>query len=139
MSYNEKLCGVSYKLDVPKEGRADFLKKAFPKDADTIDKYIEEWGEDWFWEYAYEKWDRKTHNVWQIMSDYKGSLGWVYVMDSGESNGDINFQITLSNMREYVDMFNEAGLVITDEVIDSEKLKAFAIDWYNGGDCPLIF
>lgn len=29
MGYNEKLCGISYKMEIPKEDRLEFLKKVF--------------------------------------------------------------------------------------------------------------
>lgn len=136
MSYNEKLCGISYKLDVPKEGRLEFLKGAYPND--DIDKYVEEWDDDWFYEFLCDKGDRKALNKWKIMSDYNGDIAWVYITDSGESNGDINFSITLSQIQDYISDVTEAKLFGVDEV-DPNKVKLFAFDWYNGCDCPLIF
>lgn len=131
MSYNEKLCGFSYKIDIPKEERISFVKKHFPKlDVDSlIEKYDDD---DWFYEFMDN--DRKSLGVWKLMLDYKNNLAWVYILESGESNGDIKFSVSLNEMEDYSDTLRNR---IGD--IDNDNFKAFAIDWYNGCDCPLIF
>lgn len=138
MSTTIKTCGMSYKLDVPKEKRVDFIKGVYPDKVDKVDKYIEDWGEDWFFEFLYHEGDYEALNKWKIMQDYKGNLAWAFITENEESFGDINFTITLSQMQEHVATIKEANLFGIGE-FDPDKIKAFAIDWYNGSDCPLIF
>jgi len=129
MSYTEKLCGYSYKLDIPQEDRLSFAKKHFP-DKD-IDGMFEKWGDDWFYETFN---NRKTKNEWIIMLDYHNNLGFVYIVDNGESLDDIDFSVTFTEMSEQMETL---GTIIGS--IDVDKFKAFAFNWYNGSDCPLKF
>jgi len=138
MSNNVKICGISYKLDIPKENRINFMKSVFPDKVDIIDKYIEDWGSLWFFEFLYDETHDEVLNKWTLMVDYKENLAWVYITEKEESFGDINFSITLSQMQEHVDRIKELNLFGIDG-FDPDKVKAFAIDYYNGCDCPLIF
>lgn len=130
MSYTEKLCGYSYKLDIPKDERISFAKKYFP-DKD-IDGMVEKWGEDWFYETFGN--GRKINNEWVITNDYNDNLGWVYIIDSGESCDDINFKASFTEISEHMETL---GTIIGP--IDVDNFKAFAFNWYNGCECPLKF
>lgn len=139
MSNTEKMCGISYKLDVPVKDRVDFLKKVYPDKVEEIDKCVEEWEGDWFNEFLSDIQNRGEINKWKLMTDYNNDLAWVFLTDSGESYGDINFVITFQKMSEYYWEIVSANLVGLEDGVETNKLKAFAFDWYNGSDCPLIF
>ena len=128
MSYTEKLCGYSYKLDIPDTEIIEFAIKHFPEK--DIPSMIDKWGEDWF----YETFGNKTDNVWTLMKDYRGNLGFIYITDSGESCDDIDFSTTFIEMSEQMETL---GVIIGP--IEVDNFKVFAFNWYNGCECPLKF
>jgi hypothetical protein len=135
MSYNEKLCGYSYTIGKLADDEIIALVKRVKNDG-TVDELVEKWGEE---DAVYELTSlRETHslvNGWKLMQDKDGVFAWVLISDSGESYGDIEFSASINDLLVAMSQLRD----IINEDMDEHRFKAFAIDWYNGSDCPLEF
>ena len=69
------------------------------------------------------------------MMGITGACGWVNILDSGESYGDINISVSINDLNNMLNHLKE----ILKMNLNDQDFKVFAIDWYNGSDCPLKF
>lgn len=131
MSSNQKICGLSYKLLFPKDS-TDKDKQAYV--SKILDKEFTD--EDDLFYALYE--NRDIKNKWVLTSDYNNDIGWMYITDTGESFGDINFKMSYVKMEQLrIELFEI--MYSNGEFQDLSGWNVFAIDYYNGSDCPFKF
>lgn len=131
MSHNVKMTGVKYHLDFNFEKQKEILKILFPN---QFDKAIKEYGDgkDMLYELCY-MFDNET-NQWKPYMDYDGKLGLIYAYEHEESYGDIDMNISYNKLMEH---YQDLKSILGD--IRIVNLGVFAIDYYNGTDCPFKY
>jgi len=131
MSNNVKFTGVKYKLDFNFERQKEILKRLFPK---HFERAINEYGDDeeMLYELCY-MFDSVTRR-WKPYMDYDGVIGLVYAYEHEESFGDIDTSISYNKLMEH---YQDLKSILGD--IRIVNLGVFAVDYYNGSDCPFKY
>lgn len=141
MSDMEKMCGISYKLDHIKndDEALNYFLKYLKNDIEQIkQEYKEIWKEEWFNLLFCDK--KLSYKNWRPYYDVEGNYGWK--LDIGDKNNpddyDLGFQLSFIEIKQQIEILSKI-MFDHNDTFYLKNINVYALNYYNGTDCPFKF